>query len=239
MSHVRFQLRAIVFDVFGTLVDWRGSIIHEGQRWGESMGFALDWAAFADEWRRRYRPSLDRVRQGEIPWTRLDALHRASLDEVLNEFGIFGLTEDEKVHWTHVWHRLEPWPDTVPGLNRLKEKFMIAPLSNGNLSMLTNLAKTSRLPWDAILSADLVKHYKPDREVYLMAAELLDLHPSEIMLVAAHLYDLCAARQLGFRTGFVHRPLEKGQGGPADNAQAGDFDIVAQDCLDLAQQLNA
>jgi 2-haloacid dehalogenase len=231
--------KAIVFDVFGTVVDWRGSIIDEGRAWQTKTGISIDWARFADEWRNHYRPSLDRVRRGEIPWTTLDALHRASLEELLTQFGIAGLGEEEKDHWNKVWHRLRPWPDAVAGLKKLRRKFTIAPLSNGNLSMLTALSKDSGLTWDAILSADLSKHYKPDREIYLKAAELLDLAASEVMLVAAHLYDLNAARDLGFRTAFVHRPLENGSGGKADKASPQDFDIVANDFFDLAAQLGA
>jgi 2-haloacid dehalogenase len=231
--------QALVFDVFGTVVDWRSSIIEEGAAWCKGKPVAIDWARFADEWRRRYRPSLDRVRRGEIPWTKLDSLHRASLEELIKDFGITGITEEEKDHWNRVWHRLRPWPDAVAGLMRLKRKFTIAPLSNGNFSMLTGLGKNAALPWDAILSADLAKHYKPDREAYLMAAELLDLATSKIMLVAAHLYDLNAAHELGFQTGFVHRPFENGRGGKADRAGAGQFDVVAEDFLDLAAQLGA
>lgn len=231
--------KAVVFDVFGTVVDWRSSIIEEGRTWEAETGIPIDWARFADEWRRRYRPSLDRVRRGEIPWTKLDALHRASLEELLAQFGIDGLSEGKKEHWNKVWHRLRPWPDAIAGLEKLRRKFTIAPLSNGNLSMLTALAKNSGLPWDTILSADLSKHYKPDREIYLMATELLDLAASEVMLVAAHLYDLNAARDLGFQTAFVSRPLENGTRGKADTARVNDFDIVAQDFLDLAVQLGA
>jgi len=231
--------KAIVFDVFGTVVDWRSSIIEEGRSWETEIGIPVDWARFADEWRRRYRPSLDRVRRGEIPWTKLDVLHRASLEELLLKFGIDGLSEEEKDHLNKVWHRLNPWPDAIAGLKRLRRNFTIAPLSNGNLSMLTALAKYSGLPWDAILSADLSKHYKPDRENYLMAAELLDLAAPQVMLVAAHLYDLNAARDLGFQTAFVSRPLENGARGKADTASVNDFEIVAHDFLDLAAQLEA
>jgi 2-haloacid dehalogenase len=208
--------KAIVFDVFGTVVDWRSSIIDEGHIWETNTGIRVDWARFADEWRCHYRPSLDRVRHGEIPWTKLDVLHRASLEELLPKFGIDGLSEEEKDHWNKVWHRLKPWSDAIAGLKKLRRKFTIAPLSNGNLSMLTALAKYSGLPWDVILSADLSKHYKPDREIYLMAAELLDLEAPQVMLVAAHSYDLNAARDLGFQTAFVSRPLENGARGKAE-----------------------
>ena len=230
--------QAILFDVFGTIVDWRGSIIDEGHVWSAERHIEVDWARFADEWRARYRPSLDRVRRNEVPWTKLDDLHRESLRVILADFKI-ALSEEDESRWNRVWHRLKPWPDTVPGLTRLKERFTIAPLSNGNLSMLTSLAKHAQLPWDVILSADIWKHYKPDPEVYLGAAEFLDLAPPEIMLVAAHFYDLNAARALGFQTGFVCRPLENGEGGGADRAEPGQFDVVASDLVDLATQLRA
>ena len=231
--------KALVFDTFGTVVDWRGSIIEEGKVWGKAKGLNVDWARFAERWRAGYGPSMEKVRRGELAWTKLDDLHRALLEDLLQEFHIEGLTEAEKDHWNRVWHRLKPWPDSVPGLTRLKKKFVIAPLSNGNVALLTNMAKHSGLPWDAILSAELARHYKPDREVYLMAADLLGVKPGETMMVAAHGGDLRAARGLGLRTGFVYRPNENGPGGRADKAQPGDFDVVARDILDLAGQLGA
>lgn len=180
---------------------------------------------------------MAKVRSGEIPWTKLDGLHRILLDELLEEFGIHGLTEPEKENWNHVWHRLRPWPDSIPGLTRLKKQFTIAPLSNGNVSLLADMAKHAGLPWDLILSAELARHYKPDREVYLSAVELLSLRPEEVMMVAAHRDDLDAARAAGLRTAFIHRPDEFGLAGQADTAEPGDFDVVAIDTLDLAIRL--
>jgi 2-haloacid dehalogenase len=159
------------------------------------------------------------------------------LDQLLAEFGIAGLTEEEKDHWNRVWHRLKPWPDSVAGLTRLKKKYVIAPLSNGNVALLTDMAKHSGLPWDAILGAELVRHYKPDREVYLSAADFLGVKPAEVMMVAAHSGDLRAARACGLRTGFIYRPNEYGPSGRADKASPGEFDVVAADTLDLAKQL--
>ena len=232
-------VKALVFDTFGTVVDWRGSIIQEGAVWGKAKGLQVDWARFADRWRAGYAPSMEKVRKGELPWTKLDGLHRAILEELLKEFHIEGLTEGEKDYWNRVWHRLKPWPDSVAGLTRLKKKFVIAPLSNGNVALLTDMAKYSGLPWDAILGAELVRHYKPDREVYLSAADFLGVKPPEVMMVAAHVGDLRAARELGLRTGFIHRPNEYGPTRQADNANPGDFDVVSKDMLDLASKLGA
>lgn len=231
--------KALLFDTFGTVVDWRGSIIEEGTAWGKAKGLKVDWAHFADRWREGYAPAMEKVRRGELPWTKLDVLHRMILEDLLREFRIEGLTEEEKDHWNRVWHRLKPWRDSVAGLTRLRKKYTIAPLSNGNVALLTDMAKHSGLPWDAILSAELAKHYKPDREVYLMAADLLGVKPEETMMVAAHLGDLKAARGCGLRTGFVYRPDERGPGGRADKASPGEFDVVARDMLDLASQLGA
>jgi len=232
-------VKALVFDTFGTVVDWRGSIIEEGQAWGKARNLQVDWARFADRWRAGYGPAMDKVRKGERPWTRLDDLHRELLESLLKEFHIAGLTEEEKDHWNHVWHRLKPWPDSVAGLTRLKKKYVIAPLSNGNVALLTNMAKHAGLPWDLILSAELARHYKPDREAYLTAVDLLGLKPQETMMCAAHSGDLRSARALGLRTGFIYRPNEHGPGGPADKATKGEFDAVAADMLDLASQLGA
>ena len=233
------SVKALVFDVFGTVVDWRGSIIEEGSTWGKSKGLTVDWSRFADRWRAGYAPSMDKVRKGELPWTNLDHLHRALLQELLNEFHIEGLSADEKEHWNRVWHRLKPWPDSVAGLARLKVKYTIAPLSNGNVALLTDMAKNAGLPWDLILSAELARHYKPDREVYLTAVTLLELKPEEVMMCAAHSSDLVAARSCGLRTGFIFRPHEFGASGKADTAKPGDFDVVATDIVDLASKLGA
>jgi len=231
------RIKALVFDTFGTIVDWRGSIIAEGAAWGKAKGLTIDWARFADRWRAGYAPAMDRVRKGELPWTKLDVLHRAVLDALLKEFGITGLTEEEKDHWNQVWHRLKPWPDSVAGLARLKKRFTIAPLSNGNVSLLADMAKNAGLPWDLILSAELARHYKPDREVYLSAVELLSLKTEEVMMVAAHRSDLEAALRFGLRAGFIRRPNEFGPSRQADTAKPGDFDVVAEDTLDLATKL--
>jgi 2-haloacid dehalogenase len=231
--------KAIVFDTFGTVVDWRGSIIAEGAQWGKQKGLSIDWARFADRWRAGYGPSMEKVRRGQLPWTKLDDLHRMVLEELLKEFKIEGLTEEEKAHWNKVWHRLHPWPDSVAGLTRLKKKFIISPLSNGNVGLLTDMGKFAGLPWDVVLSAEIARHYKPDKEVYLMAAEILGLKPSETMMAAAHVGDLKAARALGLQTGFIYRPDEYGPAGHPDKAAPGDFDVVATSIVDLADKLGA
>jgi 2-haloacid dehalogenase len=229
--------KALVFDTFGTIVDWRGSIIAEGAVWGKEKGLNIDWGHFADRWRAGYGPAMAKVRSGELPWTKLDVLHRMILEDVLKEFSITGLTGEEKQDWTFVWHRLKPWPDSVPGLTRLKTKYMIAPLSNGNVSLLADMAKREGLPWDLILSAELAKHYKPDRESYLTAVELLSLKPEEVMMVAAHVQDLNAARSFGLRTGFIYRPNEYGPGHKADHPTPDQYDVVSQDAVDLASKM--
>lgn len=232
------RVQALAFDVFGTVVDWRASIIQELEDFARQRNLTADCPAFADAWRRRYAPSMDRVRRGEIPWTNLDGLHRSSLEELLTEFGVEGLSEADKEYLNHAWHRLAPWPDAVEGLTRLKERFTITTLSNGNLALLTNMAKRGGLPWDAVLSAELVQHYKPDAETYLMVPELLDLHPEQVMLVAAHPDDLRAARDNELKTAYVHRPLEFGPGKEPERPGP-EFDLTAEDFLDLAVKLDA
>jgi 2-haloacid dehalogenase len=234
-------VKACVFDVFGTVVDWRSSVIAEATRWGNAKGLNIDWVEFTDRWRLGYRPTMDKVRKGEIPWATLDDLHRLILDDLLKQYKIKGLTEADKLGWAHVWRRLNPWPDSVEGLARLKKKYIISPMSNGNVALMTHLAKFGGLPWDVILGSDLVRHYKPDREMYLSAPFYLDLKPEEVMMCAAHRGDLQAARGCGLRTAFIHRPNEFG-GGPAgvpDQASPGDFDVVSASITDLAQQMGA
>lgn len=235
------NVKALVFDTFGTVVDWRSSVVAEGMIWGKAKGLTINWADFADRWRMGYAPAMDKVRKGELAWTRLDDLHRIILEDLLKELKIEGLTEEEKVSWTHVWRRLKPWPDSVEGLSRLKKKYVIAPLSNGNIALMTNLAKFGGLPWDAILGSELARHYKPDREVYVSAYQYLDLKPEEVMMCAAHARDLQAARTYGLRTGFIYRPNEFGNGhvGVPDKAKPGDFDVVTVSIVDLAQQMGA
>lgn len=232
-------VRALTFDVFGTVVDWRSSIIRECGRLGNSKGIDRDWGKFADSWRGGYAPAMNMVRTGEIPWTSIDTLHRMVLERLLEEYGIDGLSENEKAELNRAWHRLEPWPDSIEGIERIRKRFIAATLSNGNVSLLVDMAKHAGITWDCVLSSELSGHYKPDKEVYMTAAGLLGLEPGSIMMVAAHTDDLLAARSLGFKTAFVSRPLEFG---PSDRAEETDdmpFDIIAQDFLDLAGKLGA
>jgi 2-haloacid dehalogenase len=232
-----FDIKALAFDVFGTVVDWRSSVIAEGEQLGKTKGLQIDWAAFADAWRSIYRPYMDLVGNGQLPWTKLDDLHRQMLEATLTKFGIANLTNDEKEHFNRVWHRLTPWPDSVPGLQRLKSRFVVSTLSNGNIALLTNMAKHAGLPWDCILSAENVRHYKPDPEVYLLVSQLFDLQPEQVMMVAAHEHDLQSAQKHGLRTAYVHRPMERGPGKALTKPPTERYDIVANDFLDLAAQL--
>ena len=233
------QPLALAFDVFGTVVDWRGSIIGELEMFGENHGVAEDWATFADDWRAGYPAAMNRVRTGELPWLKIDALHHLILDDLLDRAGIQSVPEADVDELNRAWHRLDPWPDSVEGLARLKQRFVITTLSNGNVSLLTNMAKRAGLPWDCVISAELFHHYKPDPEAYLGCADLLDVRPGELMLVAAHPSDLRSAREAGLMTAYVVRPLEHGPDGPPPKYEDGEFDFVAGDFLDLARQLGA
>jgi len=237
MSSAPRRIRALVFDVFGTVVDWRGSIIRECRALGRRRRLAADWAAFADAWRAGYRPAMARVRSGELPWMNIDQLHRLILDELLARFGLEGLEEDEIDQLNSAWHRLDPWPDARRGLTQLKRRYVLGTLSNGNMALLVDMAKHARLPWDCVLSAELFHHYKPDPEVYLGAAALLGLEPAEVMLVAAHKDDLRAARACGLATAFVRRPREYGPGVKRDLAPEPAFDYNARDFVDLARKM--
>jgi 2-haloacid dehalogenase len=232
-------VKALVFDTFGTVVDWRTSVTQQVQELATRKGLKIDAVKFADAWRGGYQPAMNRVRTGELPWTKLDRLHRMILDKLLVDFSIAGqLSESEVDALNRAWHRLRPWPDSVSGLTRLKKKFIIAPLSNGNISLMTDLAKFGGLPWDCILGAELARHYKPDREVYQSAADFLDLTLDQVMMVAAHLGDLTAAKAVGLRTAFVTRPLEFGPDGKPDLQPNGSVDIAARDFNDLATKLS-
>ncbi len=231
-------VRALTFDVFGTVVDWRSTIVRELTALGRAKGLDVDWAAFADAWRDGYGHAMQQVRSGEIGWRTIDQLHRMILDGLLERFHIDGLAEAEIDRLNRVWHRLDPWPDAVEGLLRLKQRYIVASLSNGNVALLVNMAKHGNLPWDAVLSSELAKRYKPDLAVYRKAAELLGLPPSSVMMVAAHKGDLRAAAEAGLRTAFVPRPGER-PNRQIDLSYDESFDINAKDFLNLADQLGA
>ena len=239
MAAPQLDIRALCFDVFGTVVDWRASIIHEGERLGAAKGIEVDWPAFADAWRAGYRPAMDSTRRVGAAWVGLDQLHRQILDGLLPRFGLQGLCADEVAQLNRVWHRLMPWPDAVAGLTRLRARFVVATLSNGNVALLVNMAKHAGLPWDCVLSGELIQKYKPDPEVYLMTARLLGLAPGQLMLVAAHPSDLAAAQRAGLRTGYVPRPLEYGPAGGGEPVGGLSFDLTASDFSELAARLGA
>ena len=231
-------VRALVFDVFGTLVDWRGSIARESQAVLAPRGVTIDWLAFADAWRGQYQPAMEEVRTGQIPFSKLDVLHRRNLEVVLREFKIRDLDESTKAHLNLAWHRLDAWPDVAPGLQRLRERYRLAPCSNGNISLMVNLARRNALPWDAILGAEIARDYKPKAIVYQSAAAAFDLNPAEVLMVAAHSNDLAAAASAGLRTAHIARPDEKGPG-RGERAPSVAVDMAARDLLHLADQLDA
>ena len=232
-------VKALTFDVFGTVVDWRGSIVREMRALAAEKGLRVNANKFADAWRAGYRPAMNRVASGELPWTKIDDLHRLILEDILVKFRITTLNEAEKTQLNRAWHRLKPWPDSVRGLKRLKKQFTISTLSNGNVALLNNMAKNAGLPWDLILSAEIFHHYKPQPEAYLGAAGMLGLQPGEVMMVAAHKDDLRAAAQQGLRTALVLRPNEYGRGRHPDLTPEPAFDINAASFIDLADQLVA
>ena len=239
MSESLKNVKAMTFDVFGTVVDWRSSIAREAKMMGEQKGFDFDWDNFADKWRAGYGPSMDKVRTGELPWTKIDVLHRMILDELLSEYNITNLTESEKDHFNRAWHRLDPWPDSVPGLTELKKNYVISPLSNGNVALLVNMAKYGGLPWDTVLSAELAQHYKPDPEAYQSTSEFLGFPIEQIMMVAAHKNDLKSAKGQGMMTGYIPRPKEHGPNTTVDSNPEDYIDIIGENFVDFANKMQS
>ena len=232
---MRDEIYAVMFDVFGTVVDWRTSIANEVR---QVPGLeSIEGEHFADMWRGKYQPAMERIRNGSRPWAKLDKLHLENLIEVLEELDVISLSQDQIHHLNLAWHRLEPWQDSVEGLCRLKTRYIIATLSNGNVSLILNMAKNAGLPWDMVLGAEVVRHYKPQPEAYLKSAQMLDLQPRQCMLVAAHNSDLVAASECGFKTAFVARPTEYGPKQQDDLVALNDYDVIANDFLELADQL--
>ncbi|MGO4814638.1 haloacid dehalogenase type II [Cupriavidus sp. 2MCAB6] len=230
-------VKALVFDVFGTVVDWRTSVIADLTAFGQKKGVDADWTAFTDAWRAGYVPGMDRVRKGERPWANIDVLHRERLDALLDQFGIEDLSEAEKDYLNRAWHRLSGWPDTVPGLTRLKQRYIISTFSNGSVPCLVDTARYAGLPWDAVFSADIVRHYKPETEIYQGVIAFFDLQPHEVMLVAAHNNDLRHGRSHGMRTAYVNRPTEYGPNQSKDRAAESDWDVVVDSLTALADRL--
>jgi len=228
------SVKALVFDVFGTVVDWRTSIIQQLQAFGRDRGIAMNWEDFVDDWKSCYRPGMDAVREGRLPWTNVNGIYRMKLDTLLRECGITALSEADTIRLNRTWHRCKPWPDVVAGLTRLKARYVLSTLSNGDVACMVNMAKFGGLPWDCLLCAEVFRHYKPDPEVYRGAIELLDFEPEEIMMVAAHNYDLRAARSHGMRTAFVPRRSEHGPGQTSDLKAEEDWDVAVSDFGELA-----
>ena len=230
------EVKALVFDVFGTLVDWRSSIAREAREILSPLGITLDWEAFADAWRNQYQPAMDEVRSGRLPFSKLDVLHRRNLDVALKQLTLDRLDEPTRAHLNLAWHRLDAWPDVTPGLVRLRSRFLTAPCSNGNISLMVDLARRNGFTWDAILGAEVARDYKPSPGVYISAAAALDCRPGETMMVAAHSSDLAAAAAAGLRTAFIARPNERGPGKGESHAGS-PVDISVTSITDLASRL--
>ncbi len=227
------NIEILVFDVFGTVVDWHGSLVNEVER----LNLDVDSSEFALAWRAGYAPAMQKVRSGELEWTLLDDLHRMILDEILQKFGVTTLSESQKLHLNKAWHRLEAWPDSVEGLERLRSKYIICTLSNGNFGLLANMAKAAGLPWDCIISAELFRKYKPDPDTYLGVAKVFDLAPEQVMLVAAHQNDLAAARDCGLNTAYIERPMEFGSTQVKDVSPDSENTLHAKNIVELASLL--
>ena len=230
------SIRAMFFDVFGTLVDWRTGVAREADRVLSPLGYTLDWTGFADAWRAEYQPGMEEVRSGRIPFSKLDVLHRHNLERFMPRFGLTDLSETVRHELILAWHRLDAWPDVPAALKRLREKFLLAPVSNGNVSLMVDLARHNDLPWDAILGAEIAGDYKPKPRVYLAACEAFDLKPAQCMMVAAHSNDLAAAAACGLRTGHIARPGEYGPG-TGERTPTVPVDFAGSDLADLASKL--
>jgi len=230
------DVKALVFDTFGTLVDWRNGVARESERILKPMGYAIDWLAFADAWRKEYDPSMEEIRSGRRPFVKLDILHRENLERVLSRFGIGKLADPTLAELTLAWHKLDAWPDVGPAFARLHKRFLMAPCSNGNIALMADVGRRNNLPWDAILGSEIAQGYKPQPKVYLMTCEAFNLKPEQVMMCAAHSGDLSSAQKLGLRTGHIGRP---GEGGPGtgEAAPKGSFDVVGKNFNDFADKL--
>jgi 2-haloacid dehalogenase len=230
------DVKALFFDVFGTLVDWRAGVARDAKLVLQSQGYSIDWTAFADAWRDRYQPAMEEVRSGRIPYTKLDILHRRTLGQIVSRFGLEQLDDTLLDRLTLAWHRLDAWKDVAAGLARLRERYLVAPVSNGNTLLMSDLARRNAFHWDAILGADVAKDFKPKPVVYLAAADAFDLSPTQCMMCAAHSGDLKAAASFGLRTAFIARPQE--QPGTSETAPGVPVDVVAHSIEDLATKLD-
>jgi 2-haloacid dehalogenase len=230
------DVKALVFDTFGTVVDWRNGVARESERILKPMGYDLDWLAFADAWRKEYGPSMDEIRSGRRPFVKLDILHRENLERIGPRFRLEKLTEPTLAELTLAWHKLDAWPDVGEAFARLHKRFLMAPCSNGNIALMADVARRNNLPWDAILGSEIAQGYKPQPKVYLMTCEAFNLKPAEVMMCAAHSNDLTSAQKLGLRTGHIGRP---GEGGPGtgESAPKGSFDVVGKGFRDFADKL--
>jgi 2-haloacid dehalogenase len=232
-------IKALVFDVWGTVVDWRSSVLDELRALGQKRGLSIDWEAFLTDWHSAYYPGKERVNKGELPWTTVEAIYRQALDRLLVQHRIAGLTDSEVEYLNRAWTRMRPWPDSVAGFTLLKRRYVLSTMSNGSFAWLIEIARFGGLPFDCIISAENARCYKPRPEVYRTALSLLARKPEEVMLVAAHNYDLSAARALGMRTAFIPRPTEYGPRQTKDLKPEQDWDVVAADMIDLAQKMGA
>jgi 2-haloacid dehalogenase len=232
------SVKAFIFDVFGTVVDWRTSVARESELVLKPKGYALDWLAFADAWRNEYQPAMEEVRSGKIPFSKLDFLHRRNLERILPRFNVSGLDEATMQHLNKAWHRLDGWPDATEGLTRLHKKYLIAPCSNGNISLMCGIARRNSFPWDAILGSEIAGDYKPKPVVYLKSAEAFDCAPGECVMVAAHSHDLASAASCGLKTAHVARPNEHGPG-KGEPKPTVPVDIAVASFTELAAKLGA
>lgn len=231
------NIKALLFDVFGTVVDWRGSITREMQRFGEEHHINQDWQQFALDWRALYQPAMETIRSGDRGYVKLDQLHRENLQQLIDGYQLDTLEERQLDHINRVWHRLQPWADTLPGMNRLRHNHVLASLSNGNVALMVNMAKHSGIPWDMILGSETAQGYKPQEKVYIHSADMLGLKPDQCMMVAAHNDDLHVARSLGFKTAYINRPYEYGDGQVNDLQAEEQWDIVCDYMTDVADAL--
>ena len=231
-------VRALFYDVFGTLMDWRTSVARDAERVLGPLGYNLDWLAFAEAWRAEYQPGMEEVRSGRIPFSKLDVLHRRNLERILPRFGLEGLSEDVLADLNLAWHRLDAWPEVPAAMARLKQKFWLAPCSNGNIALMVDLARRNDIPWDAILGSDVARDFKPKPGVYLAACDAFNLQPAQCMMVAAHTRDLVAAAKCGLRTGHIARPNEFGPN-TGETAPTAPVDVAGKDLADLADKLGA